>query len=293
MMTLKERKFAVRHGDLAAQVCLTDSNNPVLLMLHGWQDNSGSFEPLVPLLTERFDLVLPDWPGHGLSDHKGPDSFYPFFDYVDDLHQLILQLGDRSLYLVGHSLGGLVASCWCAAFPERAKGLIMIEALGPMSERDDKVVDRLRSGVLSRETLKQPRDLPSFEAALKLRRGINKVPMDDLLPLVRRGIEQRGEVWQWRHDAKLKTDSVYRMSTHHAEHLIRGIRCPVLAIIGDDGYPELRGPMAQQRAAWFNDLTIETVTGTHHCHLQSQADTAALINDFVTKLHLIEYEDVN
>ncbi len=104
-MVLQEKQFAVRFGNLAAQVHLTQRKVPTLLMLHGWQDNSGSFEPLAPTLSEHFDLVMPDWPGHGLSDHKGADSYYPFFDYVDDLHQLILQLGDRPVYLVGHSLG--------------------------------------------------------------------------------------------------------------------------------------------------------------------------------------------
>ncbi|MBV7299548.1 alpha/beta fold hydrolase [Enterovibrio paralichthyis] len=292
-MVLQEKQFAVRFGNLAAQVHLTQRKVPTLLMLHGWQDNSGSFEPLAPTLSEHFDLVMPDWPGHGLSDHKGADSYYPFFDYVDDLHQLILQLGDRPVYLVGHSLGALVASCWCAAFAERAKGLVMIEALGPMSERDDKVVERLRQGIDSRHALKPLRELPSLEAALKLRRGINKVAIEDLTPLVTRGIKQVEDVWQWRHDAKLKADSIYRMSAHHAEHLIRAIDCPVLAIIGDDGYPELRSPLAEQRKAWFKNLTVETVAGTHHCHLQSQADTAALIIDFVTKLHLTACDDVN
>ncbi|OEE75496.1 hydrolase [Enterovibrio norvegicus FF-162] len=292
-MVLQEKQFAVRFGNLAAQVCLTDSPKPILLMLHGWQDNSGSFEPLAPLLTEHVDLVMPDWPGHGLSDHKGADSFYPFFDYVDDLHQLILQLSDKPIFLVGHSLGALVASCWSAAFPERAKGLVMIEALGPMSERDDKVVDRLRHGVESRLKMKAPRTLPSLDAALKLRRGINKVSIEDLTPLVTRGIQQVGEEWRWRHDAKLKTDSIYRMSTHHAEHLIKGIQCPVLAIIGEDGYPELRSPLAEQRKEWFKNLTVEMVEGTHHCHLQSQHKTAALIIDFVTKLHLTMRDDVN
>lgn len=293
-MALEEKKYAVRFGNLAAQVYLTERNKPILLMLHGWQDNSGSFEPLAPLLCEHFDLVMPDWPGHGYSDHKGADSFYPFFDYVDDLHQLILQLGDRPIYLVGHSLGGLVASSWCAAFPERARGLVMIEALGPMSERDDNVVERLRNSIDSRSAMKTSRELPSLEAALKLRRGINKVSINDLTPMVTRGIEQVGAVWRWRHDAKLKTDAIYRMSTHHAEHLIRGIKCPVLAILGEDGYPALRSPLAEKRMAWFQDLTVEKVAGTHHCHLQSQVETASLIIDFVTKLHLITaHSDVN
>ena len=48
---------------------------PILLCLHGWLDNSASFQPLNQYLSD-FHVIAIDLPGHGLSDHKSPDAYY-------------------------------------------------------------------------------------------------------------------------------------------------------------------------------------------------------------------------
>ena len=49
---------------------------PVVLFLHGWLDNSASFQPLMDHLGE-----LPCWfldlPGHGRSEHLSPNLITP------------------------------------------------------------------------------------------------------------------------------------------------------------------------------------------------------------------------
>ncbi|RXJ74762.1 alpha/beta hydrolase [Veronia nyctiphanis] len=282
---LKETVYSLRHGQVAAQVCLTDSARPLFVMLHGWQDNSGSFNVLAETLSQHADLVMPDWPGHGLSDHKGEGYFYPFFDYVDDLNQLIeqLPLEGRPLYIIGHSLGALVGSCWCATWPEKVQGLVMIEALGPMSERDSNVVERLRRASEGRDRLKPMRKLNSLDEAVKLRMGINKVSDEAIRPLVERGTVCDGEQWFWRHDARLRSESNFRMSPRHAEQIVRSIQCPVLALLGDDGYPELRSHQANDRKAWFAQLEVALIQGKHHCHMQSPDQTLEAILHFAQR----------
>ncbi|MFD2180082.1 alpha/beta fold hydrolase [Veronia pacifica] len=283
---LNETQFPLRHGNIAAQTFLTAKPRPVLVMLHGWQDNSGSFAPLAEALSQHADLVMVDWPGHGLSDHKGEGYFYPFFDYADDLNQLVIQLplDGRPLYIVGHSLGAMVASCWCAAWPEKVKGLVMIEALGPMSERDDKVLERLRRSAEGRDRIKPLRPLSSVDEGVKLRMGINKVPDAAIRPLVERGTVFNGEQWLWRHDPRLRSESNFRMTARQAEQVIRGIKCPVLLLLGDDGYPQLREPQAQDRKNWFSELETRFIDGAHHCHLQSPAKTVEEILSFVERV---------
>lgn len=38
-----------------------------ILMLHGWQDNAGTFNTLIPLLPQNHSYLALDLPGHGLS----------------------------------------------------------------------------------------------------------------------------------------------------------------------------------------------------------------------------------
>ncbi len=121
---------------VAAAVRPPAHGSPTLVFMHGWQDNLASFHSLIPLLPQNMGLILFDWPGHGLSDHKLGDYYYPFFDYLDDLHQvlndsrLLLSGHVGPVVLVGHSLGGLVASCYAASFPDRIDAIVSIEALG-------------------------------------------------------------------------------------------------------------------------------------------------------------------
>ena len=52
-----------------------------VLCLHGWLDNSCSFDPLAPLLpNDKFDFVALDFNGHGFSSHYPPGMTYRFSD---------------------------------------------------------------------------------------------------------------------------------------------------------------------------------------------------------------------
>jgi pimeloyl-ACP methyl ester carboxylesterase len=48
---------------------------PTILFLHGFPSSSRMFESLFPLLSARYHLVAPDYPGFGYSDAPAPDRF--------------------------------------------------------------------------------------------------------------------------------------------------------------------------------------------------------------------------
>ena len=89
-----------------------------VLCLHGWLDNAASFVPLAPFLKD-FDLLALDFSGHGFSSHRPETSRYYFPDYIFDIDAAMHQLGWHQCHLIGHSMGGGVASCLAAALPER------------------------------------------------------------------------------------------------------------------------------------------------------------------------------
>lgn len=277
---------------VAAAVRTPSHGAPTLVFMHGWQDNLASFHSLLPLLPQDFGLILFDWPGHGLSEHKPGDYYYPFFDYLDDLHQVLNHsslslLGHTGpVVLVGHSLGGVVASCYAASFPDSIDAMVTIEALGPIAEPEQTVTERFANSLNQRAILrtKAPRYFDSALKALRLRASINKVSLEALLPLVARGLSVGTQGVRWRHDPKLGAEALYRMSPAHSESIIRAINCPVLAIRATDGYPAFRSTDAAIRATWFQQLTLAELPGTHHCHLQQPQQTVSLITDFVTKI---------
>ncbi|MFZ3407634.1 alpha/beta fold hydrolase [Vibrio chagasii] len=281
-----EKSYSLASGTLATQ----QMGNPettvtTVVFIHGWLDNSASFSSVITNLQTRLPdchLIAIDLFGHGLSSHKS-GSYYPFHDYIDDLHQLVTKLSPNRLVLVGHSLGALIASCYSAAFPEKVSGLIQIEGHGPLSEAPQETVSRLRDGVLSRlrQRRKPSRPLSSLEDAIKLRAHANQINAELIAPIVERGIAELDDSWQWRCDPNLKCDSLYRMSQAHAEAIMAAIECPQLIILGNDGFRHLQH---NRYKSAHSPLNIETVPGGHHCHLESPELVSELILGLVNKI---------
>lgn len=281
-----EQSYSLASGTLATQqIGNPQTTVTTVVFIHGWLDNSASFTQVmqqVSKLSPDTHLVAIDLFGHGFSSHKS-GSYYPFHDYIDDLHQLVTKLSPNRLVLVGHSLGALIASCYSAAFPENVSGLIQIEGHGPLSEAPHETVSRLRDGVLSRlrQRRKPSRPLASLEDAIKLRAHANQINAELIAPIVERGIVEFENSWQWRCDPNLKCDSLYRMSQAHAEAIMAAIECPQLIILGNDGFRHLQH---NRYKSAHSPLNIETIPGGHHCHLESPELVSELILGVVNKI---------
>ncbi|WP_428771997.1 alpha/beta fold hydrolase [Vibrio sp.] len=284
---MRQKQYPIADGHITTlELGDAGSAEHSMVFVHGWLDNAASFEQLMPQLHQQ----LPDWhlcaidlPGHGLSSHKPGGSFYPFHDYIDDLHQFLSALPASQVVLVGHSLGALITSCYSAAFPEQVSGLVQIEGYGPLAEEPQLCVDRLRQGVIDRQRLRRKpvRGFDSPEQAIMRRAGINQVSEQQIAPIVLRGLAQREQRWWWRHDIRLQSASLYRMDFQHAEQFIQSVRCPQLVILGQDGYSHLKSNMLKNEPPHAQFLQIP---GGHHCHLQHPDRVNALISDLVNKI---------
>jgi len=106
------------------------TQRPKLYMLHGWMDVSASFQFLVDALQGEWQVIAPDWRGYGLSDW-GPADSYWFPDYMGDLDRLLAHFEpDRPVTLIGHSMGGNIASMYAGVRPERVSRLVNLEGFG-------------------------------------------------------------------------------------------------------------------------------------------------------------------
>jgi pimeloyl-ACP methyl ester carboxylesterase len=95
-----------------------------LLLIHGFPLDHHLWDEVVPLLEDRFDIILPDLRGFGESSTV--DSFYTMEDYASDLAGLLDHLGIQRTVIAGHSMGGYIALAFARLFPERVLGLGLI-----------------------------------------------------------------------------------------------------------------------------------------------------------------------
>ena len=59
--------------------------NPAILLLHGFPSASHMFRDLIPLLSEDYYLIAPDFPGFGQSDYPDRENFEYTFDHLSKI----------------------------------------------------------------------------------------------------------------------------------------------------------------------------------------------------------------
>ena len=108
---------------------------PPLVLVHGWMDVAASFQFVVDALSQDHWVIAPDWRGFGLTQTPATDNFW-FPDYLADLDFLLDHyVGDQPVHLVGHSMGGHIATLYAGVRPERVRRLINLEGFGMPASR--------------------------------------------------------------------------------------------------------------------------------------------------------------
>jgi magnesium chelatase accessory protein len=80
---------------------------PVILLVHGTGSSAHSFRDLIPLLSSRFTVVVPDLPGHGFTD-RPPFRELSLKGMSKALSALLHKLEARPVVAVGHSAGAAI-----------------------------------------------------------------------------------------------------------------------------------------------------------------------------------------
>ena len=127
-----ERRIALTSG-VSLNVALAGPEDaPPVILLHGFPESHRTWRALVPLLEDRFRLVMPDQRGFGASDKPQDVEDYATDKLVGDLYALADSLGLERFALVGHDWGGAVA--WAAAIhgDPRVERLAIVNSPHPL-----------------------------------------------------------------------------------------------------------------------------------------------------------------
>lgn len=129
------------------------SFNPTktLLLIHGLGSSSCFYAPITPLLTSSSSVrcIAFDAHGSGLSSNVSQEQS------IETLAQDALKLLDaldvqERVVVVGHSLGGIVASTFAAKNPERVKGVVLLGPVNPspaLAEPFGKRIEVVKEGI--------------------------------------------------------------------------------------------------------------------------------------------------
>jgi pimeloyl-ACP methyl ester carboxylesterase len=97
-----------------------------MVLLHGGLGSGEMFGPVLPLLAERHEVIVPDLQGHGrTADIDRPIDIRLM---ADDVAALIDHLGLHKPDVVGYSLGGGVALQVAVKHPAKIRRLVVVSA---------------------------------------------------------------------------------------------------------------------------------------------------------------------
>ncbi|TAK65635.1 MAG: alpha/beta hydrolase [Betaproteobacteria bacterium] len=267
-----------------------EADQPKLFMLHGWMDVSASFQFLVDALQADWHVIAPDWRGYGLSAW-GPADSYWFPDYMGDLDRLLAHFEpDRPVALVGHSMGGNIASMYAGVRPERVSRLVNLEGFGMSRTEPAKAPERYAKWLAQLADKPGFRDYADFnELAARMRAGNPRLSEARALYLAQHwgGQNAAGRV-------ELRSDPAHRMINPVAYQLEEAMACwrnvaaPVMWIDGAESKTmermRINGDDHEARKACFRNLSAHTVAEAGHMlHHDQPERLAELIGTFLRR----------
>lgn len=240
-----------------------------VLLIHGFLDFAWGWEEAVNAgLRGRYHVVALDLRGHGDTDPVGAGGYYHFFDYLADVDAVARHVARKRLSLVGHSMGGSVASYFTGAFPDRIHRLAVLEGLGPPAESLDGVPDRISRWLAGWERARQqpPRAMASLdEAAARLCKHDPRLD-----PTLARRLAELGTTVdadgkrRFKHDPLHLTSGPYPFLLGVAETLWRRITCPVLLVDAEQTEFKSFSEEHLRRATCFRDARRATIDNAGH-----------------------------
>jgi len=129
-----------------------------ILFVHGFFHNRSVWEKLAASLPEEYRPISVDLRGHGESPWS-LEGDYDLRSYARDLSALLDDLDIRRAFVVGHSMGGNVATLFAKEMAARALGLVLVDT-GPTLEATgtDHVVDEVEDALRSYPSISAWRD---------------------------------------------------------------------------------------------------------------------------------------
>lgn len=124
-----------------ANIYFTDAGKgAAVVLIHGFLENTTMWNPFIPELTKKNRVITIDLLGHGKSECIGYVHSMELF--AETVEAVLKHLRIRKCTLIGHSLGGYVALAFVEKYPQKIKGLCLLNST---SNADDDARKELRA----------------------------------------------------------------------------------------------------------------------------------------------------
>lgn len=239
-----------------------------IVLLHGFLENSTMWNYHVEELAKKHRVICVDLLGHGATDCLG--YVHTMEDMADAVQHVLHELKLRKVVLVGHSMGGYVALAFAELYPEKVKGLVLLNSTS-RADSNERKLNRDRAILAVKKSYITAirmaiANLFSEENREKLAAEIELVKVEALkTPL--QGIVAAQEGMKVRNDRE-----VLLHLTPYPKLLILGKKDPVL------NYNENKDQVENSAVA------LITFNDGHMSHIENREELTTVLLQFLKKL---------
>lgn len=270
-----DRSFTVKGLTLAAKEWGEEGMPPVIAV-HGWLDNSASFDAIASNLND-IHLLAVDCAGHAQSDYRSADAGYNIWQDALEIVEIAEQMNWEKFSLIGHSRGAMICNIIAGAFPDKVSHVALIDGYMPAPVLAEHAPEQLALSYKQHKQFLQnkPTSFASYDEAVAGRKsGFLAINEEAARALAARGVAQNEDGFYWHNDQRLKGASEMKFTDEHIKGFLQAITAPVLLICGKKGFVINRKDEANA-LHWFKNLTQIELDGGHHLHMEESSQAAA------------------
>lgn len=297
---VSELSVPVPWGEIRGKVWGPENGRPVLC-LHGWADNCGTFNTLIPLLPQDWRYVAVDLAGHGFSSHRPSGVFYSFPSYVADVCRVVNALQWERFSIIGHSMGGNVAGMYSALYPEMVDAVVLLDSYGFLPTDPNEQAEVMKQGIdellrfEKRSEEKKEKIYTYDEAAKRLLDANPSLSKESVKILLERGLVQTNGGVMFSRDFRINLKNIVRISLEQSLEMQARIQASILVVLAEEGFEKL---FAESEKKIFTSTLLQgyrdrnhkvvMVPGDHHVHLNNPEAVAPLVADFINSSVLVQ-----
>ncbi|XP_077102465.1 serine hydrolase-like protein [Siphateles boraxobius] len=286
-----EFRMTVPWGEMRGQVWGPSHGRPVLC-LHGWADNSGSFNTLIPLLPKDWRFVAIDFPGHGFSSHRPDGCFYTFPLYVADVRRVVEALQWKRFSIIGHSMGGNVAGIFSALYPEMVEDVVLLDTYGFLPTEMTDMFKNMRKGIndqihYDNKMGERKEKVYTYEKAKERLKVANPSLSDQSADiLLERAVREVEGGFIFTRDFRINLKNIVNNNMQQCLYMLSLVKARVMLLLANEGlfktFTLPNGYSDMIRKSWTDQkATILDIEGDHHIHLNKPESVASRITDFL------------
>ncbi|XP_037952561.1 probable serine hydrolase [Teleopsis dalmanni] len=278
-------------------------NRRPILALHGWMDNLGTWDLLIPHLPKHIGILAIDFPGHGQSSHYPQGMQYHVIEYVTVVMHIIKKYNWKKVSLMGHSMGCVVIYIYTALYPSTVDLIVNFDVVKQAFRKADSEIKRLQGSLIQRsnditelENKSEPKsyEYKTLEYIIHKGSGYSVDVNNSKYLLCRSIIESQisPKKYYFSKDKRLKYyepfTATYELTLELNKRiknipyfLVRGLKS---LFLNEDSSEVLK--ILRKNNPHFEYYEID---GTHHLHMNNAEEVCKHLNPFLSRHYSAEF----